>query len=887
MKNKRFIFVDFKEDILKKVARENSEENTIFILPSHLSKRELKKIFQTYYGIRDVLFVTMEELKEMFFETDKPIVKEDKRMLFFYSVLYQEDKNFFHISDYFSAIPFIRDFFSYYTDLYEGNITQNDVFDLLLSSPGDIFPQLKTLKTIARIRQRYKTILKRNGYTDSIFLYNTENIIRKTNYQKAVVVNQFYYTSLEKTLLDIFPQTILYLQLPEEIYDKKNMRLSDKFNTEYIKIPNDIKYFQTNDKTAMYAKMFSDLKDEAAFIVDLDIANFQYKNLLNDMVFSSGANFIKNTRLYDFLCILNDVISSIKNNLFSLKSIANALLSDVFVRYFDFKKEDIEKILIVIYELNEKEIKFIDKNFIERLEIQKDLKDILIEVLAFFEKIIKIKNLKEFIFLFSSDIKIVNIGFEKEEVSEVFYQSLYDIFTLRELFEKPEIDIIDTEPVAFFMKLLLNHLRYKTFSAKTEEKRYFFTSLLDTRNLTFSNIHICNLQNGILPSSPKTSIFLNENQRQKLNLLTYNDLRLREKYYLYRLIASCQKVRLYSYIDMENNIEPSSFVEDLIAHFPEKKIKYEIADFTYKDFFKPIINSESEISVNSYEVLSDSDFFMFESDLKDNIYLSHSKFLQLKYAPFVYYLKHKLNIPFYQTDFSEQYSAAFIGNFVHKVFSEVFKRIKYLYKNPDEKLVYNKEIYGKPAFEKVYQNIKDQKYKKNYNEADIYFDTFFKKFLLDSISNFIYLIFKKIEGSKNIKYIPENEKRGKPEYKYLDTIDNIKIFITGYSDLRIETYKKNYIYDYKTSSVSSFNKIKAQLEFYEYYYYHNIVKEIESAFYFVFDEKLKSVYSKRGQNRLTDIVQSLILDLKKGYSASEKDNEYTDFDITRADKKRG
>ena len=124
---KNFKFISFKDDLLKEVIRQNNEKKTAFILPSFASKNRLQKLFQKSYGIRKVVFFTMDEFKENLFVASAPLLKEDKRTLALYSILQTEDKEYFHIKDYFDSITFARNFFDFYEELNDEFISKKDI----------------------------------------------------------------------------------------------------------------------------------------------------------------------------------------------------------------------------------------------------------------------------------------------------------------------------------------------------------------------------------------------------------------------------------------------------------------------------------------------------------------------------------------------------------------------------------------------------------------------------------------------------------------------------------------------------------------------------------------------------------------------------------------
>jgi len=92
------------------------------------------------------------------------------------------------------------------------------------------------------------------------------------------------------------------------------------------------------------------------------------------------------------------------------------------------------------------------------------------------------------------------------------------------------------------------------------------TSLHNSRNINFEDLYILNVVEGILPDKKRAQFLLSENQRKKLGLKTYEDITLRDKYYFYRLLTSSRQVTIFTRNDLEENIEISSFLEELKLH---------------------------------------------------------------------------------------------------------------------------------------------------------------------------------------------------------------------------------------------------------------------------------------------------------------------------------
>ena len=67
----------------------------------------------------------MEEMKELLFISDKPLLKEEKRTLAFYASLTEKDKEFFRINNYFQSIELAQHFFDLWEEFNDELVNEN------------------------------------------------------------------------------------------------------------------------------------------------------------------------------------------------------------------------------------------------------------------------------------------------------------------------------------------------------------------------------------------------------------------------------------------------------------------------------------------------------------------------------------------------------------------------------------------------------------------------------------------------------------------------------------------------------------------------------------------------------------------------------------------
>ena len=74
--------------------------------------------------------------------------------------------------------------------------------------------------------------------------------------------------------------------------------------------------------------------------------------------------------------------------------------------------------------------------------------------------------------------------------------------------------------------------------AQVNSKRVGITNLEDTRNIQYEKIAVLNLIEGKIPAVRQIPFLFTEKQRKIMNLKTYEEIKLREKYYFLRLVLN-------------------------------------------------------------------------------------------------------------------------------------------------------------------------------------------------------------------------------------------------------------------------------------------------------------------------------------------------------------
>ena len=161
MKDIHFSFCSFQENLINKVLVEQLFDDTVFVFPTEVSKGIALSEFQKHWAFNQTLFLSMEEMKELLFISDNPLLKEEKRTLAFYASLTEKDKEFFRINNYFQSIELAQHFFDLWEEFNDELVNENinkEKFEIynaeLLGWQKNTFDKLKSIK------KNYQNFLK-------------------------------------------------------------------------------------------------------------------------------------------------------------------------------------------------------------------------------------------------------------------------------------------------------------------------------------------------------------------------------------------------------------------------------------------------------------------------------------------------------------------------------------------------------------------------------------------------------------------------------------------------------------------------------------------------------------------------------------------------------
>jgi hypothetical protein len=599
-----------------------------------------------------------------------------------------------------------------------------------------------------------------------------------------------------------------------------------------------------------------------------------------------------------------------------IQSLLDALLDAHVSAYLFDDNQSRLSALDYLYNLIESDYKFIDLdgNFCAKKSGHKHLA----KVLTFIESLLQIHSISSFIDKIDSPdgIHIDAILTQQEKqttiIRETFYRALadfqaieksgiihnwHDVFANRRLAPQAQM-------AAGVMLLFLDYLKSRSVQyhvQRMETPRVEFIDLQDTRNLAYKNVAVMNVVEKEIPHARQTPFLFTERQRQVLGLKTYDDIKLREKYYFMRLVCTAPRVTLLAQKNVEENIDVSSFVEELLLLLPKQKIHIEhIANDLYRSVYKHIFYPQKDY-VTQTTSITNREFYTFrlqrDRDLPNGqLYLSYYALSNLLSNAFTFYIKNLIRLDEKTKKAPSDYSPMLIGNFAHECLNLVWRDLleqnilstTFEFSNISESIVHN-------AIQKALRQ--DRFYFSSpHNHAHIYFQEFLLPRIKTGILHFFQYLDKIGLSNTPLEIFPEQDVYMRRD-DYVPFIPSNKIDFTinisGRADLRIESPEKDlyYIFDYKTGG---FNR--KQLLLYELYYYlieeKAPVERVFSYFYQVLDaagKELREFNRRKPKNQILEEFKQNVRDQvnelwKNGFTLPDKRAKQDDMqDISRSD----
>lgn len=843
--------VSFKEDVIAAVLQ-RIIEGSYLIFPSRASAAIAEQVAYQDWTLEDVSYFSMDDFKTLLTLSDMPVLQEDKRLICLYRAMTAEDREFYHIYRYGDLVGWGQEFFKFFDELADELVEPRRLIDFHLSGGYTLQHwQEVFIERICEIRERYGKLVSELGFTDRIFL-DPASLHLTYRDKTFIFVNQNYYSALEKLIIERLEQNgnrvEIIFQGPAGAFDFDRMRAGNIALRELLESGEhrcekiEIQTTENEDQMALDFLSYS-IDKPGGTIVDAQYSSKAYGRLIDE---SLGKDTVTQSFVelfaYQFLARVKTDIDamhrSFEGRYLPLQNLLDDLSLDAFFAPLGFTdqktlRDDLMKLCREDYLYVDRDLQIFNG---EDEYNSPALKAALEAYLKVLDSFAGVTGIKELIALIDSPKTLKLEALLREEqlrysnAAEVFYERLANFRSLEDLGLINDWKEIsgDTSVAAGILELFLESLktaqiRWSMNIAKNSG--YEITNLLDSRNLSFERLVFFHVNEGNIPSNPTSVWLLNETQRSKLGLKTYDEIRNWERYYFLRLLMVSQRVRIYCHANKEQDIEPSSFVsellqisrdlglQELVIELP--RLAPRISDLyqNYKKLSTGVLSIDSTL-----KGLDDQKSFFnlpyTKDDLPVEIRLGFYSLNQLIRNQFIWYIlnNRKLKEPVYQVD--ETLSRRFFGTLIHEYLAVLMSDLSgphTSYRIIKERLA--DRDYLQSSLIRILENpVYRLKLPQNYNWD------FLRDIISGCIVDTMYWFFdswlQERVGKNGFTLLPESERAQELRYKpYLQHGDN-SIMIKGIADLRLETPDKYHIIDFKTG-----NHDARQMVFYELYYY--------------------------------------------------------------------
>lgn len=935
MKSVQFTFIPFTRNVIDILLQDSATNNSLFIFPTEAGKRAAIRELQNRWAFQNVQFLTMQELKETIFITPKPIVKEEKRTLAFYASLTESDKDFFKINTYFQSIEPALNFFNLWEEFNEELLSDDFVVSSQTQKDAELLNwQIQTLRRLITIKKNYAKFLQACGFIDVIFTSKISNldVSAFSSFQSVHFINQFYYTKLEQEILTAFcehgKRVHIYYQLTEELVNKETLAIHP-FTIEDLGAgrTEQIDIIECNDDFSMLRGLIQQIHaQKLRHVVHFSATHHPYGRFLSPLRFNLGRtqNF-STTSVFQFfkqMCLILEHLQyepAQHKILVPIQQLLNALLNKTVSTYF-FKNEKLlrDSVLDYLYKRIDQDYKFIDLDGDVISRKNDKIYDRLDSILQVLKRFIDTHSLSSFIDKIDTPdgVFIDDLLTDQEKstsnIREVFYRTLSDFYSIEKSGIVKEWRPIfghrrfapQAQTAAGILRLFIDYLKSRSIRlfVAPAAARVEFIDLHDTRNIYYKNVAIMNVVEKEIPYARQTPYLFTESQRRVLGLKTYEDIKLREKYYFMRLVLTTPHMTLLTQKNLAQNIEISSFVEEIKIFSPTPHTRVsQIVDENYAAVYQYILKPQRDYHAAADKIRHINFYTLPLQPKRDfpqqQLKLSYYALANLLNNAFTFYIRNVIRLDEQPKRVAADYSPKLIGTIVHQCLSFLWRDILDQHIVPPVEIDFSSisENFIKRAVDKTLRT-EFYYYCSPHNHAQVYFEEIVLPRIFAGIHHF-FLTLDRIGLSRTpLQIYPERDYvMDGDDYRLYLKLENLKltIKISGRADLRIEAPTKSlyYIFDYKTGHYS-----REQLILYELYYYllkdTATLNQVYSYFYQVMKQEHKELRDFNTKTAKQDIFANFEHSVydhisalgDKGFTLPDKKAGLEDMiDVTRAD----
>lgn len=821
--------------------------DTVYVVDNYTDKSILENQYKKDMFKQNPMFLTFSELKEKLFLTDRFLLKEEKRTLLLYKAIpnYVKDKlkfkNYYDFIDYGeNLLKFLRELTAYkIKDLGKLELWQKESYETIKIIYENFYKLLDEYNYIV------PELLENMNYFDMAFIKDYKNI---------EFVNLFSFTEIEKDMIKALDKSFslnFNLKMDKDSFDEAKLEFLGLNLDKNLKFSGEV--FEVKDKFETMINLVNEIsKDNTYKIYSCDFEN----NKINDLVSQNFINKKENpkfeeSKLYKFLEIIGKILESKEiingKKVYKIHQIFLALENKDLCRYFKINSyliKTLEEIFL------KDEYKYLNLNIIENHYKKPENIEGIQNLFDFIDRLYQMKTLKNFTEFLSTELNFKTFGEEKyQNLFDKYFEALTEIesnemlkidFNFKEIFDKNSL----TESL---FKLILKYLKAKPIDYLTLKSTVTtIENFHETISLEGDKVIIIDISNETYPQKPKAQFLLNNKQKKNLGLPHIEKDKELMRYNFFNRISNMENVKIFSLKNAEQNIDSSSFVDELILNFGISKTESVYNSQDLSALVKKIFDSENFIKS---QIVGKDKIPKTNKELGEIYYFGAYDYNDSSKCLYKFFLNSVNRLDFINREIDYDFENRTMGIIVHSLYEKAFVEYK-------KSIITGDFVVSKTKIHEIFENIHRDNIYKIPKELNQYFTEILMPHYEESLITFFSVLSKELNDSKLESFIEEknNEK--------ILLKEDINLGIRGRADLVMETGENKYIIDIKTGA-----SIDSQLNFYELLYFgegNSAKKYIYNAWDKKLDEKDKTLSMDEFKMTLKEFLS------KEFYERAEK-----------------
>lgn len=826
-----FEYIEYGGSLIRGIKR---DPKNIYVFSDYLLKNSQQKDAEKERNIfePDPLYLTMDELKGMIFETDRVVLSEAKRFVDFYKVM-EKDLEEINIKSYFESIEFADKFFKFYREKNRAMCQTKIELEMW---------QEEFFQILEKFKEKYEKYLDEKKYIPKDWLENEKNIDFSLleGYEKIVFVDIVSFSTLEKYIvrkLDEKFQVVIRLQMDPESFDESSLELKE------IKLPKEqkvkIRRLEVASELELAGNLLTILKEteEHINVFSPEADKNRYFKIFPQNFMQDGLAVLNDTKFFKFLETQNNLLLAMDFRGRKVKIPIDIFLDGIstieFKEYYGVGKEEID----YLYTSMDFGNKYVDSESNEIID--KIYKDLI--------RVQNLKEMKEFIEYFNELLE--NPIFKEKEFID-FHEKLQEYMgyaksteVMLKVDELKECFKNGGEILKFLLQYF-NNVEIKRL--QNTENKVLIKNLDECRVLPAKGSIFINTSSSYLPKIKRDELYLTEKQKRENGFKYYEKERREEKYRFYQALL---KNRYNLFIYIKNDIENiSPLLTEVISSYEVKEYEKKVTEFDILNSFKNLSSEEIE-KFNEKELLKE-----VEDYPNGSLSIGPYDYNILSTCEFRFYLEKIAKLNKGKKESSKELSAKFLGIYIHEIYEKLTDKMWKKILNSSDYSLDESEIYA----------LLNDSLNRNEKKIPQYLREYFKMILIPRFAKNIIYFYKKLEdrykGQKLTRV--ESEKKASTENPFFK--GKINLFLKGVVDLIIEGEGINHIIDFKTGK-----KADNQLDFYSIMLFGD-ERNSQKSIYNAFDGKLEDQKEiKLTIEKLREDIQNFFV-LKPYYDKSSK-----------------